>query len=133
MYGRQRYQKEQTTTAHPGDLVVMLYDGIVRFLDQAVESFESEENIAMWGLRISRAMDVIGYLQTVLDPTAAPELVAHLDALYTGWSRILIQANAKKDLDAVRQIRDQVQDMREAWDVAIRQVKQDKKNSQEAA
>ncbi|MDP7111165.1 MAG: flagellar protein FliS [Myxococcota bacterium] len=31
MYGRQRYKKNNVGTAQPGEFVVMLYDGILRF------------------------------------------------------------------------------------------------------
>ena len=39
----QSYQKVATTTAAPGQLVLMLYDGAVRFLEQALKGFQLED------------------------------------------------------------------------------------------
>ncbi len=117
MYGRNKYRQTQAATATPGELVVMLYDGIVRFLNEAISALEHND-VKTVGLRTTRAIDIINYLQGTLREDVAPELVAALDRVYCSWATILVHANAEKDADAIRAVCTQAKDLREAWETA---------------
>jgi flagellar protein FliS len=117
MYKRNPYQQARANTASPGELVVMLYDGIVRFCDRAVERIEAGDTAGA-GTATTRALAIIDYLQTILDPNPAPELVERLDALYAFWSRQITSANSSRDASFIRAIRPHVVELRDAWDEA---------------
>ncbi len=122
MYGSNRYKQNHMNTAQPGDLVVMLYDGIVRFLTNAIDACESDDP-ANTGHSITRAMDIIAYLQAILRSDVAPELADRLDAAYSAWSTALVKANIDRSPEALREILEQVQGLRDAWDQANEMVK----------
>ena len=117
MYGRNKYRQTQADTATPGELVVMLYDGIVRFVGEAISSSE-EGDVKTMGMKLTRAIDIIAYLQSTLREDVAPELVAALDRVYCSWTAILVGANIDKDLDAMQAVRTQAADLRTAWETA---------------
>ena len=122
MYGSNRYKQNHMNTAQPGDLVVMLYDGIVRFLTNAVRASE-ESDPATTGYSITRALDIIAYLQAILRSDVAPELADRLDSAYSAWSTGLVKANIDRDPEALREILGQVQGLRDAWNEANEMVK----------
>jgi len=102
------------TTASPGELIVMLYDGAIRFTS-AAETQLREGDIAKGSASVSRAVAIVGYLQSILDERQAPDLVAQLDRLYFRWSHTLTKANIEKDADVIVTIREEIMEMREAW------------------
>jgi len=115
MYGRHRYKQDRLTTAQPGDLIVMLYDGMLKFMDVVITSLEKED-YAQVGIHVSKVVDIVAYLQAVLRTDAAPDLSASLDTTYSSWSLHLVQANVNKDKEKVITLREQMQGLRDAWD-----------------
>jgi len=122
MYGSNRYKQNHMNTAQPGDLVVMLYDGIVRFLTNAAKA-SAEDDPAATGYAITRALDIIAYLQAILRSDVAPELVERLDSAYSAWSTALVRANIDRDPESIREVLSQVQGLRDAWNEANEMVK----------
>lgn len=114
MYGRNRYRQEKVTTAQPGDLVVMLYDGILRFVGEAHQALGASDPAGV-GKAVRRCLDIIGYLQASLREDAAPELVQLLDRTYNAWCAALVRAHASRDAAVLDAIRAQVADLRDAW------------------
>ncbi|MGM0577154.1 MAG: flagellar export chaperone FliS [Myxococcota bacterium] len=114
MYGRNRYKQARFETAQPGDLVVMLYDGIIRFVRDAARAME-EDDIQLTGGAIERALDIITYLHAVLDADKAPDVAKSLEQTYGAWSTLLVKARAERDVESLRAIGEQVVDLREAW------------------
>jgi flagellar protein FliS len=117
MYGRNKYRQTQADTATSGELVVMLYDGIVRFVGEAMTAMEADD-VKTVGMKTTRAIDIIAYLQSTLREDVAPELVAALDRVYCSWTAILVGANLDKDRDAMDAVRAQADDLRSAWETA---------------
>jgi flagellar protein FliS len=122
MYGSDRYKQNRLSTAQPGDLVVMLYDGIVRFLTTGMRACK-ENDPATTGIAITRALDIIAYLQAILRVDVAPELSDRLDAAYSAWSTNLVKANVDRDGELLADVLEQVQGLRDAWHEANEQVK----------
>jgi flagellar biosynthetic protein FliS len=99
----------------------MLYDGAIRFTSASEAQFR-EGDIVKGSASVSRAVAIVGYLQSILDERQAPELVAHLDRLYFRWSHTLTKANVEKNADVIGTIRDEIIEMREAWSEVNQQV-----------
>ena len=71
------YQETHVTTQSRGKVIVMLYDGVVKFLKQAILAIEKKDYQAK-SRYISKAQDIILELNTVLDMEAGEEISANL-------------------------------------------------------
>jgi len=109
-----RYRGVQVQTSSPAQLVVMLYDGILRFVTEAKDAFEKDDR-ARAGERIGRAIAIVDELVATLDPTHAPELAENLVALYGFCKRRLFVANLQRDPGALADVATAIQPLREAW------------------
>lgn len=107
------YQEQAILTATPGQLVVMLYDGIVRFLRQADAAF-GERQIAPAHERLGRAEAIIDELQATLDMSQG-EVARNLEGIYVFWKRYLMEIRLEQDREKLGRLVAQVASMREAW------------------
>ena len=117
MYNKRRYQSTHANTSQPGDLVVMLYDGAIRFTRTGQQALV-DGDAKVVGESLGRAMDIIAYLQATLRPDAAPELVTHLDRVYTAWTVQMVRASSERDPRALDPVLEQLESLREAWSAA---------------
>jgi len=112
------YRKTATTTASPGELVLMLFDGALRFMTAAEIGFQ-EENFArrneMIHNNLLRAQAIITELQATLNMEVGGEFSENLYRLYDFMQNQLSQANREKNLDKIKVVVGFVQDIREAW------------------
>lgn len=112
------YRKTATTTASPGELVLMLFDGALRFMTAAEIGFQ-EENFARRNEQIHnnilRAQAIITELQATLNMEVGGEFSENLYRLYDFMQTQLSQANREKNLDKIKIVAGFVQDIREAW------------------
>jgi len=109
-----RYRGVQLNTASPAQLVVMLYDGVLRFVGEADEAYGRDDR-ARAGDRIGRAMAIIDELAATLDPTHAPELAENLLSLYGFCKRRLFDANLGRDRKALADVTASLTPLRDAW------------------
>ncbi|MCA9623454.1 MAG: flagellar export chaperone FliS, partial [Myxococcales bacterium] len=68
-------------TASPGEVLVMLYDGLLRFLAEGREAMKAGER-ARSGERLDRAFAIVSELISTLRPEVAPELCEQLSGVY---------------------------------------------------
>ena len=113
-----RYGAVKVTTANPGQILVMLYDGLLRFLREAQAAFVAKER-ARAGERISRSLAILEYLLATLDPKHAPELCERLQALYLFSIQRLVRANVEQSPDMVGEIIRVLAPLRDAWSTAV--------------
>lgn len=90
------YFQTQVTTTSQGDLVVMLYDGAIKFLGQAKQHLLAND-VAKKGIAISKALDVINELDSSLNMEKGGDLSVNLHSLYLFCSNHLVKANIRKD------------------------------------
>lgn len=93
----EQYKTTQISTATPGQLVVMLYDGAIKFCKMAKLGIE-QKNIETANNNLIKVQNIIQELKISLDMKAGGELSETLDALYEYMLRRLIEANMKKIL-----------------------------------
>src|SRR5690554_5699576 len=91
----ERYRQTQIQTASPLDLIIMMYDGAIRFINQAKKAL-AEKEFAPANNALQRAQDIIDELNINLNPEAG-EIAANLRNLYLFINQRLIEANVKKD------------------------------------
>jgi len=111
---RQAYAESSVLTASREQLVVMLYDGAIRFLRQSAEAMrvgsrEQSRN------RMRRAEAIIDELNTTLDMSYG-DIPARLRSIYLFCKRQLIQANVESDPDKIDVVVKLLAELRDAWD-----------------
>jgi flagellar protein FliS len=111
-------------TASPGQLVLMLFDGALRFLALAKQGFDQpEENVRRFesiNANLQKAQNILAELQGTLNHEAGGEVALTLDRLYDYYSRRLFEANIKKRVEPVIEVERFLQELRDAWAEMIR-------------
>lgn len=109
-----KYKGVQVQTSSPANLVVMLFDGILRFTSEAEVALDVNDR-ARFGDRVGRALAIVDHLMATLDPTHAPELADNLMAVYGFCKRRLYTANMKLDRAALADVKTAVRPLREGF------------------
>ena len=121
------YRKTATTTASPGELVLMLYDGALRFMAAAELGFQ-EEHFARQNEQIHnnilRTQAIITELQATLNMEKGGEFSQNLYRLYDFMQDHLTQANREKSIEKIRVVAGFMQDIRDAWSQMLLQQSQ---------
>jgi len=121
MYGSKRYVATKVGTSRPEDLIVQLYEGVVKKLDQLIQCV-LDQDIKGTGESTDRILDILNYLDATLIHEHAPELSAHLQRTYQGWSTTLVRCRVESDVSGLEAIRTQVEELADAWRQAVRMV-----------
>lgn len=100
------YFQTKMTTTDQGQLLIMLYDGALRYLAQARDKILAKDYAAK-GVLISKVIDIINELSASLNMEKGGSLATNLNNLYVLCTARLLQANLKmniESLDSVTQI-----------------------------
>ena len=114
----QQYQQNQILSASPEQILVMLYDGAIRFTRQAMLGIENNDRVQKLE-GISRAMAIITEFANTLDHSIGGEISANLDALYAFMNNELSKANLKDDIEKLKVVENLLVDLRGTWVEAI--------------
>jgi flagellar protein FliS len=114
MKGIGAYQETAVATQSRGRLIVMLYDGAVKFMKLAIRELEAGDYAAK-GQYINRAQDIINELNAVLDMEAGGEISQNLRKLYLFMNRRLSEANTKRDPQMIREVIALVEELNQSW------------------
>lgn len=109
----QQYQAVAVETASPGQLVVMLYDGAIRFCTGAEEA-QRNKQWKVAGERINRALDIIHELDSTLNMEAG-EVAGNLRRIYEYMRFRLLQGSLRQNPEAVAEVNKLLRDLRGAW------------------
>jgi flagellar secretion chaperone FliS len=109
----QAYAQDSVLTAAPEKLVVMLYDGLARFLARGAAAIRAED-IAAAGTALNRAGAILDELLATLDP-AAGEVAERLAEIYLFCKRELLAAQLKRDPARIERVAKLLAELREAW------------------
>ena len=117
MDGITAYKENTITTQSRGHLIVMLYEGAVKFLNQAIEQIDAADggNIAERAEYITKAANIINELNAILDVEAGGNIATDLRRLYQFMIRHLLQANISNDTRMIREVIDLLEDLNEGW------------------
>ncbi|MBN2160859.1 MAG: flagellar export chaperone FliS [Spirochaetes bacterium] len=122
------YKKTQIATANQGKLIVMLYDGAIKFLTIATENM-SPRTYDIANANIIKAQDIITELLLSLNMKEGGEISQTLFNLYLFFKKTLLDANIKKDAEVVKGVIKMLKDLRDAWDkISASETATDKSN-----
>jgi flagellar secretion chaperone FliS len=115
------YLRTKVLTATPEQLQLMLYDGAIRFSEQAKAALTKKDYEGSYN-GISRAQKIIAELSSSLKHDVSPDLCAKLAGLYNFAYRKLIEANIDHNLDALDEALAILRYQRETWALLLDQL-----------
>src|SRR5213596_328874 len=108
------YLQTETQSRTPLELVVMLYDGALRFIGLARTAMERGD-VRGRADAVSRAIAIVSELQNTLDMDQGGEIAARLDELYGFVIARLVDASFRQDLRALDEAARPLRELRGAW------------------
>ncbi len=109
-----QYQKTQVTTASREKVLLMLYEGAIRFTKLAHAALK-QKKIAEKGKYISKATAILSELMATLDFKAGGQLAIDLENLYVFMIDKLIEGNIQNNPDCLAQVEQLLMTLYEAW------------------
>jgi len=108
----QKYQQAQAQTASKPKLLIMLYDGAIRFVKAGIDGITTK-NVEMANNNLCKAQAIVHELVSSLnfDYPISNELVR----VYEYMLNRLIEANVKKSVEPAEEVLEYLNDLREAW------------------
>jgi flagellar protein FliS len=113
----QAYQRTQTETASPGELVVMMYKGAIRFLGAARLCLE-QRDLEGTNRQVLRAQEIILELMISVDVNVGP-VGRNLFDLYEFMHGHLVKANVRKNGQMIGEVEQMLRELVPAWEQAI--------------
>ena len=118
MYGRtsalRSYGRVANAESDPLQQIVMLYDGAIKFLRLAASDIDTRD-IAAKAEHTGRALDILGYLRSILDFERGGEVAPALDALYSSVTAIILHGSAQLEAAELHRAADLLAPVRDAW------------------
>src|SRR6201993_3863661 len=113
------YQQQALAGATGVELIVALYDGLIRFLYRAMQSVE-ENDIHGRRVAVKRVLDILMYLQARLRPDVGGSVAASLADFYSAMFTLTLEASHLESKDQFDEVISFVRNVREAWVVVAR-------------
>lgn len=118
---RNKYLQNTIQTASPQQLLIMLYDGAIRFCRQGIEGIKSQ-NYEAANAAFLRTQDIINEFMITIDRTSP--VSASLLQLYEYFNARLIEANLKKSVEPAEEVLGHLIELKETWVEAAKQFSQ---------
>lgn len=116
-YAYDQYQKTTVETMSPGKLLLMLYDGMIKYLRNAGEAINKQDVPAAHANIVATQNILVELMATLnMDYKISESLLALYEFMYNQ----LVEANIKKDQAMVLEVQGLVLDLRQTWDQAIK-------------
>jgi len=121
----QQYLRTKVLTATPEQLQMMLYDGALRYGEQARVALQKKKYDESYTM-ISRVQKILCELTGSLKQDMAPDLCKNLAALYNFAHRRLVTANLQHDITALDEGMQVLRYQRDTWALLMQQLGQQK-------
>lgn len=113
--GYDSYKANELSTVSQGKLIVMLYEGAIRFLNLAVEKMEPKTYDVV-NINILKCQDIISELMSSLNMEDGGKMSSDLLSIYIYMKKRLIEANMNKDTKILKEIIGYLTNLKTAWD-----------------
>lgn len=115
------YKATQVRTASSGELLLMLYDGTIRFINQALLSIERKDCEGAHNA-IIRAERIVSELMITLNVEKGGDIARNLNSLYCFMKMELVRGNVEKSPEPLENVRELAKGLRDTWQQAIKGV-----------
>ena len=109
-----QYRKSSVSSASPLRLVIMLYDGALRFMEAGKHAMQSGD-IYVQNENIQKAQRIITELMATLDMEQGGEVAGNLSSLYSYIYNRLVEANMEDRPEHIDECVQLLRDLRESW------------------
>jgi len=120
----QSYRNVATQTASPGQLVLMLYEGAIRFIEQGLKGFSYDDplefNLTVHN-NVQRAQAIVREMNASLDMEKGGEVAANFRKLYAYLDRRLNEGNVRKQKEPLEEAAMRLRVLRDSWAEMLRQ------------
>src|SRR3984893_4204286 len=113
------YQQQALAGATGVELIVALYDGLIRFLYRAMQCVE-ENDVHGRRVAVKKVLDVLMYLQARLRPDVGGTVAASLADFYSTMFTMTLEASHLESKEQFQEVISLVRNVREAWVVVAR-------------
>src|SRR5690625_3755395 len=113
----QSYQNNAVNTASGPQLTLMLYNGCIKFINQAIKAIENND-YEKKNVNLQKAQDIIRELMITLDPKI--DISNQLMPLYDYIHFRLQEGNIKNDLEKINEALGLVIEFRDTWREAMK-------------
>jgi len=119
--GYSAYKNTETqVTDNKGKILLMLFEGAVRFTKFARMGMEKKDP-RIKGENISKVLAILTELDCALDQERGKELADNLTGLYQYMMRRLTHANLKNEIEPLEEVEKLLNELKEAFDNAVKQ------------
>lgn len=112
-----QYSNNKVLTASPAELVLMLYDGAIKFCNIAVVAIDAK-NIPKAHTNIIKAQKIIDHLRITLDMSYP--VAQDFDNIYAYVAKRLVEANVSKDKEILEEVCTHLRSVRDTWKEVMR-------------
>jgi flagellar protein FliS len=119
------YLKTKVFTASPEELQLMLYDGAIRFCEQARVAIR-EKNIEESFNLINKAEKIVLQLCNSMKEEIAPDICSNMRRLYLFCYDRLVVANLKKEINSLDDALKVLKHIRETWIMLVEKIKSER-------
>ena len=110
------YKQNSVTTASPGELTLMLYNGCLKFLTLAKKAM-LDKDIQTKNTNLQKAQAIITELMVTLDMNVP--ISKEIQPLYDYMNRRLLEANIKNDPAIIDEVAGLMTEFRDTWKEVI--------------
>lgn len=110
------YQTNSVTTADQKQLIIMLYDGAIKFIENAGTQMSNFKTYDKANSNILRAQDILTELMLSLNMEKGGEIGQNLFNLYAYCKKQLLDANVKKNANDLKPALKILKDLKESWE-----------------
>ncbi|MGE0526176.1 MAG: flagellar export chaperone FliS [Bdellovibrionales bacterium] len=118
----QKYKQTSVQSASKEKLLLMLYEGAIRFMKQALMAIDKKD-IAGRGMNIGRAFDIVNELNNTLNHEAGGEIAKNLEQLYMFISEQLTKCNASGERKPLEDALRIMETLHSGWVEAVEKLK----------
>lgn len=111
------YQQQAIAAMNPVELIVALYDGMIRFLRRAIAAIESH-NPRDRRLAIGRVLEILMHLQSRLRMEIGGNSARALSEFYASIFALCLEGSRLDSPERLREAIGCIRDVREAWSTA---------------
>ncbi len=108
------YRKNQVAGMNQKEMIVLLYNGALKFLGQAEEEL-TNENTEGFADRVERVHRIVYHLYTTLDFDAGGDIADKLGSLYSFIISQLYILNSTRNSAIIDDLREILMNLKEGW------------------
>lgn len=107
-----QYNNSKILTASPAELVLMLYDGAIKFCNIAVAAIEAKD-VPKAHTNIVKAQKIIDHLRMTLNMSYP--VAQDFENIYSYLGQRLVEANVSKDPEILKEVCTHLHSVRDTW------------------